>query len=220
VSDSRKQRPLLNAYYQQYLSHENTARFVADVSQHYTLPTLERLVRYGTRTSRRAAVLVVGYLGGYESNGVLGRALRDSDRVVRLLAENGIRSLWCRDGSERDQHRLQAIIRLNASAQLSEAVEEASGLISQANDFAEVWNQRAIALYQMERYQESIRDCRQVLRLNPFHFAAGVGMGHCYLEMADGQAALECFLWALEVNPEMENVRAQVDFLQRALREK
>ena len=220
MSNAQNKSPLLDKYYRRYLSHENTARFVADVSQHYTLPTLERLVRMGSRTTRRAAVLVVGYLGDFGSNGILGQALQDSDRVVRLLAENGIRSLWCRDGTEQDQHQLQTIIRWNACLRLDLVVQEASQLICRAGGFAEAWNQRAIAHFQLGQFSESIEDCRQVLKLNPFHFAAAVGMGHCYLELTDGQAALECFLWALQVNPEMENVRAQVDFLQRALREK
>ncbi len=42
-------------------------------------------------------------------------------------------------------------------------------------------------------------------------------MGHCYLELFDAVGALEWFRWALQVNPDMENVRAQVGYLQRTL---
>ncbi len=217
MSEDRQQAPLLDAFYQSYLTDETSAHFVSHVAQHYTLGTLARLAAYGTRTTRRAAVLAVGFLGGYESNDVLGRALHDEDRVVRLLAENSIRELWCRDGSTQQQHRLQYIMRLNNCGRFPEAAHEASQLIQEADGFAEAWNQRAIAYYQMERYTESVRDCRQTIERNPFHFAAAVGMGHCYLEMFDAVGALECFRWALEVNPDMENVRAQVGYLQRTL---
>ena len=217
VSDASEKAPLLDAFYHDYLTNETSAHFVADVSAHYTLATLKRLAAYGSQTTRRAAVLAVGFLGGYESNDVLGHALHDDDRVVRLVAENSIRELWYRDGSPLQQHRLQQIIRLNNCFNFEQAAREASQLIHEADGFAEAWNQRAIAYYQMERFSESVRDCRQTLQRNPFHFASAVGMGHCYLEMCDALAALECFRWALQVNPDMENVRAQVGYLQRTL---
>jgi tetratricopeptide (TPR) repeat protein len=219
VSDASEKAPLLDAFYQYYLADETSAHYVAEVSKHYTLGTLARLAAYGSRSTRRAAVLAIGFLGSFESNELLGRALHDEDRVVRLLAENSIRELWYRDGSVRQQHHLQYIIRLNNALRFEQAAREASDLIQDADGFAEAWNQRAIAYYQCERYSESVRDCRQALKRNPYHFAAAVGMGHCYLEMFDALAALECFRWALQINPDMENVRAQVGYLQRTLEE-
>ena len=100
MSDAAAKAPLLDAFYQRYLTDETSARFVAEVSRHYTLGTLARLAAGGSRTTRRAAVLSIGFLGSFECNDLLGRALHDSDRVVRLLAENSIRELWYRDGSE------------------------------------------------------------------------------------------------------------------------
>jgi len=35
----------------------------------------------------------------FHSNAVLGHALVDIDRGVRILAETSIRAVWCRDGS-------------------------------------------------------------------------------------------------------------------------
>jgi tetratricopeptide (TPR) repeat protein len=217
VCDASAKAPLLDAFYQRYLTDETSARFVAEVSEHYTLATLARLAAGGSRTTRRAAVLSIGFLGSFADNALLGRALHDRDRVVRLLAENSIRELWYRDGSELQQHQLQAIIRLNNSRRFDQAAGDATCLIREADGFAEAWNQRAIALYQMERFSESVRDCQEAMRRNPYHFPAAVGMGHCFLELFDAVAALECFRTALSVNPDMENVRAQVGYLQRTL---
>ncbi len=219
MSEENDKAPLLDAFYQLYLTDETSAHFVANVSKHYTVGTLARLAACGSQTTRRAAVLAVGFLGNFECNRILGLALHDSDRVVRLLAENSIRELWGRDGSPLQQHWLQHIMRLNNCSRFTDAAREASLLIQAADGFAEAWNQRAIAYYQLDRYSESIRDCRQTIQRNPYHFASAVGMGHCYLEMFDASAALECFRWALEVNPDMENVRAQVGYLQRTLEE-
>ena len=209
--------PILTEMYARYLENENTAAFIGAVSQRYLIGTLERLAEYGRVSSRRAATLALSLVGNYESNPVLGRALQDRDRCVRLIAENGLRDLWLRDGSEEQQSRLKVLVRLNCSEQFDEAIEGATDLIKDAPWFAEAWNQRAIAYFQLDRYEESANDCHQALELNPYHFGAAVGMAHCYLELNDAYAALECFRRALKLNPDMEEIRAQADQLERML---
>jgi tetratricopeptide (TPR) repeat protein len=217
VSASPVAAPILTEMYARYLDDENSASFIAAVSQRYMIGTLERLAEYGGVAARRASTLALSLVGTYESNAVLGRALRDRDRCVRLIAENGLRELWLRDGSEDQQSRLKVLVRLNASQQFSEAVDAATDLIEEIPSFAEAWNQRAIAYFQLDRYEDSANDCHQALELNPYHFGAAVGMAHCYLELNDAYAALECFRRALRLNPDMEEIRVQADQLGRML---
>lgn len=217
MGSAKHRTPLLDRLYHQYLEDEDSAAFIHGVAQRYTTCTLERLATAGERITRRAAVLALGYIGQYESNAVLGTSLHDDDRGVRILAENGIRELWCRAGTEAQRQRLSIIVRLNASQQYEQAILQASELIEQAPWFAEAWNQRAIGYYQSGQYERSANDCHQALELNPYHFGAAVGMGHCYLELSDGFAALECFRRAVKLNPSMEDVRAQVEYLERQL---
>ncbi len=210
-------QPSLDTLYQRYLANENSARFISSVASRYTIGTLERLAEYGQRTTRRAATMALGLLGDYTSNDVMGRRMSDSDRGVRLLAENSIRELWYRDGNEAQRHALRVIIRLNNNEQPAPATRLASELIDEAPGFAEAWNQRAIAHFQRGCFDDSANDCFQTLELNPYHFAAAVGMGQCYLELHEPQPALDCFRRALKLNPCLEDVRAQVTYLQRAL---
>lgn len=214
---STERYPTLETLYQRYLSDQASANFVQAVSSTYTVATLERLAEYGQRNSRRAATMALGFLGDYASNQTMGRRLSDEDRGVRILAENGIRELWIRDGSEAQRQSLQVIIRLNNSQQPLPAERRASELIEEAPFFAEAWNQRAIALFQRGRFDESANDCCQTLELNPYHFGAAVGMGQCYLELNDPVGALDSFRRALKLHPGLEDVRAQVSYLERAL---
>ena len=92
-------------------------------------------------------------------------------------------------------------------------------LIEQAPSFAETWNQRAIAHYRLRHFEDAANDCQQTLELNPYHFGAVVGMAHCYLELGEGFAALECFRRAIELNPNLEAVQEQIEYLERALKE-
>lgn len=220
MKEANCRQPTLNKLYQQFLDKERSAAFIKSVSQRYTIATLERLSRLGSQTTRRAAVLALGFLADFESNAALGEAMQDNDRGVRLLAEDGIRRLWCRVGSIAQQQQLANIIRLNNAEQFHEAIEEATDLINEAPWFAEAWNQRAVAYFHLAEYDDSANDCQQTLELNSYHFGAAVGMAHCYLELNDAFAALDNFRRALDLNPDMEGVRAQVEYLQRSLEER
>jgi len=218
VGASTLRQPGLDTLYQRYLNHEESATFITAVAARYTIGTLERLAEFGQRTSRRAATMALGFLGDYRSNDVMGRRLSDEDRGVRMLAENSIRELWYRDGNATQRQTLQVIIRLNnAERSAAVATRLATELIEEAPYFAEAWNQRAIAHFQRGQFDDSANDCLQTLELNPYQFASAVGMGQCYLEMNEPQPALDCFRRALNLNPCLEDVRAQVTYLERAL---
>jgi tetratricopeptide (TPR) repeat protein len=219
LADESPRRSLLERLYRDYLEHEDTPRFLSLVSKRYSNSTLERLALTGDRQERRAAVLALGFLGNYDSNHSLGKALHDEDRVVRMIAENSIREVWFRAGSDANRRTLHQIAKLNESRRFKDALRLANQLIDDAPFIAEAWNQRAIAYFQLKKYTESADDCHQAMEINPYHFGAAVGMGHCYLELSDAVGALESFRRALKLNPDMEDVRGQVTFLERQLEE-
>ena len=217
MSSESRRVPRLLALYQQYLDNQDSDEFVSRTSRSYTQGTLERLAEHESREVRRAAVLALGLLGDYGANRVVSRALHDEDRTVRMLAENGIRSVWTRAGNDELRRQLSVVIRLNAAKHYEEATRHATELTEKAPWYAEVWNQRAIAHFALSRYAEAIRDCHQALELNPYHFAAASGMGQAYLELDNHVSALECFRRALRLNPNLEDVRAQVTRLARII---
>ena len=206
--------------YREYIAVRDEAVFVRQLADAYTPATLERLSQNGNRHTRRAAVFALGQVGGYESNGALGKAMNDLDRGVRILAETAIRAVWCRAGSELQRIRLMQIVELNEAGRFHESQAQATALIEQAPWFGEAWNQRAVAYYGGGRFVESIRDCQQTLEINPYHFGAAAGMGHCYMQLGNHPEALVCFRRALRLNPNLEGVRGNVVALQRLLKEK
>jgi tetratricopeptide (TPR) repeat protein len=216
--NKRARTPALDIFYHQYLVDQDTAQFGRRVEQQYTVGSLERLAVIGSRMVRRAAVLAVGLLGDYNSNPALGRALHDDDRGVRMLAESGIRKLWCRIGTSEHRRLLDAIVEYNSTGRYPEAIHLATRLIDQAPWLPESWNQRALALFGIGRHAESIHDCTQALELNPYHFGAATGLGQAYLKLNNRPKALECFRRALRLNPNLEGVRAHVLYLQRTLK--
>jgi tetratricopeptide (TPR) repeat protein len=207
--------PLLLVFYEQYLDHQDSANYIRLVSESYTPGTLERLTQGAMREIRRAAVLALGFIGDYESNHALGRAMLDADRNVRILAENAIQNIWTRVGGELERKDIAVIIRLNTAQQYGEVVLLATRLIDRAPWFAEAWHQRAVAHFHQGHFAEAIRDGHQALEINPYHFVAATKMGQAYMELNNPVSALECFRRALRLNLNLEGVRAQVARLSR-----
>jgi tetratricopeptide (TPR) repeat protein len=152
-------------------------------------------------------------MGTYQANVPLGRLLKDRDRTVRLIAENSVKAVWTREGSEEQRQQLYNVMRLIAAQNFGEAVNESNMLLDEYPLYAEARNQRAIALFALKKFDESIEDSRLVLDLNPYHFGAAIGMGHAYLYLQDQPSAIECFQQALAINPNLESVRRHLNSL-------
>jgi len=209
--------PLLDKLYQQYLTDEHSAGFIQFVSRSYGIGSLERLARYGQPSSRRAAVLALGFLGDFSVNETVGRALNDSDRGVRMLADHGIRSVWTRQGNSAEQAKISQMYAWSLQNRNIDVIESATILIESNPLLAEAWNHRAIAFSAEGQYESAIEDCKETLNCNRFHFPAAIGMAHCCLQLDDQCAALEGFRLALQINPDLEGVRQHVMHLEKIL---
>jgi len=219
VSQASQRQAVLNTLYQRYLTDEDTAGLIRAIAERYTIATLQRLTSSESRLTRRASTLALGLVGDYRSNATMARRLHDADQGVRLLADNGIRELWRRDGGDNERLRLQVIVHRNLTQQYDEAVDLATELIHDAPWIAETWSQRSVGYYHLQQHERSANDCQQAIDINPFHFSAAVGMGHCYLAMHEPSAALVQFRRALRINPNLEAVHGQVAQLRKALEE-
>ena len=211
--------PLLDKLYRQYLADEQSADFILWVSRSYGIGTLERLARNGQRVTRRAAVLALGFLGDFNVNETVGRALSDSDRGVRMLADHGIRSLWTRQGTSSEQAKIKQLYRWSSENRTFDVIESATILIDANPALAEAWNQRAIAYSSHGDYEAAIEDCKETLNCNRFHFPAAIGLAHCCLQLDDQNSALENFRLALQISPDLEGVRQHVLHLEKILNE-
>ncbi len=213
VGDSTPSR-LLNCF-GRFLANENSAEFVESVSHQYGLGTLERLLWAGPCGVRRAAALAIGFLGEFENNEALGRALHDEDRGVRLLADHGLRQLWFRQGPPGQRPLLVRTAWLNRCGKHDEAHDLASDLIAAQPELAEAWNQRSTALAGMNDLSASVEQRKEVLYLNRHHFVAASCLAATWLQLDEMMLALEAFRLTLEICPDLENVRAQIGKLER-----
>lgn len=219
MSHDHHHRPLLVQDYERYLVDQDVDLYLRRVSSRYTVGGLERVATSADRAARRGAVLALGRLAEYRSNVALGRALVDSDRGVRVLAENGIRRLWQRIGTSSQQQHLVAIGLHLEVKNYDRAAQLSTAMVQDAPWIAQAWYYRGKAFFHLEQHEATTRDCHQALEINAYHFMAASVMGQAYLLLGDPVSALDSFRRALRLNPNMEEVRAQVIHLQRSLKD-
>ncbi len=217
MSESSLRYPQLDRFYQRFLNEESSADFIQSVSTKYNLASLERLAVGGGRMTRRAAILAIGFLGDFSNNDVMGQALNNDDRAVRMLADHGIRELWQRQGTVGQQHLLKQIFRLIDQSRMEEAIAAATQLIEANPKFSEAYSQRAIAFCALGDYEAALVDCREALQFNSYHFPAAIGLAHCCMQIDENSGALAGYRLALNINPDLDSVRRQVSRLERML---
>ncbi|WP_422929857.1 tetratricopeptide repeat protein [Singulisphaera sp. PoT] len=205
---------LLVDYYEAFLRDQDIDSFRQHVSARYTEGTLARLIESGNTQARRAAVLALGLFGSYEVNASVAKGLRDTDLTVRRLAGDALWAIWFRADSPENNKVLEEVSQLIGRQRHAQAVELATKLLEKAPKFAEAYNQRAIAHFAQERYEESAEDCRLVLEHNPYHFGALSGLAQCQLRLGHRPEALKTFRRALRLQPYNDGLREAVEALE------
>ena len=207
---------LLVDYYEAFLRDRDMDQFRDRVLARYTEATLGRVLAASSNVAaRRAAVLSLGIIGGFElSNSVLGRAMCDSDPVVRTMAESALWAVWFRADSPENNQALDEIRLLIGNRQIEAAINQANRLINRAPGFAEAYNQRAIAWFVQGRFAESAEDCKRVLRINPYHIGAISGLAQCQLQLNQPHEALRTLHRASKVQPYSQSLRQNIHDLE------
>jgi len=158
--------------------------------------------------------------GAMEDQPLLLKRLRDESSFVRGFAEQGLWLLWSRSGEDEIDHLMARGVDEMQSGRHREAVATFSEVIRRKPEFAEGWNKRATVHYLAGEYRNSLADCDQVMKRNPFHFGALSGYGQIYFRLEDYDQALRWWRRALEVNPNMTGVEINIKGTEELVRKK
>ncbi len=172
--------------------------------------TLIRFLNAPGAEIRKTAAMSLTLVGDKSAVEALARALHDGDADYCHLIEHALWAIWFRSGNFRSIRHLQCGLSHLQHGNLDTAAEKFSLAIEADPDFAEAYNQRAIAYYLAERFEESIRDCQRTLERMPPHFGAMAGMGHSHAHLGRLPAARECYRRALDIHPRMEGIAASL----------
>ncbi len=132
---------------------------------------------------------------------VLLQQLQSTDPELRELAVQQLWQLWFGAAGPEAEQRLLYSEQCFERQEYDEAERELSQLINDFPDFAEAWNRRATLRYLRNRFDDSLEDCREAVRLEPRHFGAWHGMGLCFIARRDFISAAHAFRRAIEIQP-------------------
>ena len=164
---------------------------------------------------RRAAGFSLRLVGTPEVIPELIEALKNSDRGTRFNAEYALWEIWSHSGDNSVDEMLANGKNLLKNEAYQQAVELFTTVIEADPGFAEGYNQRAIAYFMLEEWSKAIRDCKQTIALNPYHFGAFAGMGHVYVRLGKIEEAIEAYKQALIINPNLISIAEAVLRLHR-----
>lgn len=160
----------------------------------------------------------------------LGVAWADQTRLDQLFAQlpsandadaatitQDIWIEWSKSGSAAMDFLLKRGQDALAAGDAQTAIDHLSALIDHAPDFAEAYNARATAYFQIGQLGLSLADVAKTLALNPRHFGALTGLGMIFEELNEPDKALEVYRAALKLNPHLKDVQGAVTRLDAQL---
>ncbi|MEO8752716.1 MAG: tetratricopeptide repeat protein [Casimicrobiaceae bacterium] len=168
---------------------------------------------------RAAAVIWIAHFGILADDAALQRRLSDDSPVVRELAEQGLWLLWSRSGDKAIDELMAKGAEEMQARHFKESIAIYSEVIRRKPAFAEGWNRRATALFLAGDFKRSLADCDQVMKRNPRHFGALAGYGQIYFQMKQYDKAIMYWQRALQANPNMVALEANIEVAEKLLAE-
>lgn len=145
---------------------------------------------------------------------VLYEALASSrDPQDGKALEVAIRKEWLRSGSPSVDLLMQRGLDAFTAKQFDRSFFYFDEVVTLAPGFAEGWHKRATVYYLRNDYTHALRDLEHVLRLDPRHFDATMGLAVMLQELGDKKGALDLYRRALKINPWIEGAQEGIKSL-------
>tara|TARA_B100001057_G_scaffold500629_1_gene616742 strand:+ start:459 stop:1010 length:552 start_codon:yes stop_codon:yes gene_type:complete len=133
--------------------------------------------------------------------------------------ETKIWSLWTTHPSEESLTTLLTDgVSYMSQNKLETAYETFTKTIELDPKWAEAWNKRATVLYLMGKYELSQADIDKVLELEKRHFGALAGQGLVQTALKDYQKAIDSYIEAHKVHPNMKSPLIMIEKLQKQIK--
>jgi len=209
---------LLISYYEQYRNDRDGASFQDRVEARFDERDLRRALRDPDARVREAGAFALGRVGTMASNAALAATLKDPVPRVREIGQEALWAVWFRADSPEHTEQLELVAELIERGRFREAEAMATRLIAAAPEFAEAYNQRAIAAFALGRFADSAADCERVLERNPYHIGALSGLARCRLNLNQPGRALEALKRAAELQPHDLGLKQSIRALEARVR--
>jgi Tfp pilus assembly protein PilF len=141
------------------------------------------------------------------------RLAKSTDPQESQGIAGAIQRVWMRSGSDTADLLMGRALGAVQAKQLALAEKLVSSVIGVEPEWAEAWNKRATIRFMNDDEAGAMQDIAEVLRREPRHFGALVGMGSILQQAGLKRAALKAYRKALEIYPQQASVRTAVEKL-------
>ena len=88
-----------------------------------------------------------------------------------------------------------------------------TSVIEKNSKFAEAWNKRATVYYMMGKFDKSMLDIYETLKLEPRHFGAMDGMGLIFIQKKEFDKAMDVYEQMLKIFPNSGSIKAKKELM-------
>ncbi|WP_245319392.1 tetratricopeptide repeat protein [Consotaella salsifontis] len=142
---------------------------------------------------------------------------RESSAPKAAQIASRIESVWNESGSATIDLLLQWSGEAMANDQGAAALDLIDQAIALRPQLAELWNRRATLHFTSDRISKSISDLQQVLRREPRHFNALIGLATIFQQIGRKEQALDIYMRVLDVYPANQGAQSAVSRLAEEL---
>lgn len=206
--------------YQLALPHlqEKEAQALADaLTPEWPAERLILLLESSSSDAVKLATVCLSVVGSAKDTPAIAKVLHHRDPVAVYLAEHALWTTWFRAGTPAANRALRDAVQQTSTQQFQPAIDLLSDYIQREPGFAELYNQRAIAWFVRQDFAAAMADCRRTVELNPYHFGALAGLGHCYTQLGDLEQARDAYYEGLRVHPRMAGIRQTLRYVRQAI---
>lgn len=176
--------------------------------------SIAQFLKYAV-TALALLALPTAALAEEETIDLLFERLQNADPHGAEQIEAEIWAEWSKSGSAAMDFLLDRGREALEMGDADAAIGHFSALIDHAPEFAEGYNARAMAFYQLGQYGPAMEDIRVVLALNPRHFGALSGLALIFEELEFRDGALELWREVEALHPQREGLAEAIERLSR-----
>ena len=152
-------------------------------------------------------------------NKLFDQLKKTNNTSVALDIEMQIWNVWSTHPTKNELTELLTIgSNLMSMGDLESAYEIFSEIVHSEPHWAEGWNKRATVLYLMEKYQDSLNDINEVLKIENRHFGALSGQGLIYIKLNEYEEAIKSYKAAQKIYPSIKSSEKMIFQLQELIK--
>ena len=152
-----------------------------------------------------------------ETTEALFERLGEANEREAVRIENEIVERWSKSGSDSADLLLIRGRKALEKRDFKKAIAHFSRLIAFRPDFAEGWNARATAHFADRNLGRSVADLYEVLRLEPRHFGAMIGLGLIMEGLDRDDEAHAAYSAAQEIHPNVDGAEDGLERLRKSV---